>query len=453
MDPEILKQADLFISSHLKIQLGVNKLNELRRLIYEIGVRGTPSINKLIDIPDIFDVINHPGLSPLNRFSKLKQALIRIRYPNASSRKDFSVFLNPLSDQRPQTRQYSEKFVPERIFLQKNLSNSPLAKRVGVLFPNLKPELFETLKDYQRNAPASEYDPRKRDLVITSQKWDFVKACPCTQKAVSCGYHVINLGFGCPFDCSYCFLQQYSNLPGIALDANLDDFLSRLETYLSNFKKPVRIGTGEFSDSLALDHITQYSKTLVPFFADKNALFELKTKSVNIDNLLELEHKGRTVVSWSLNPQSIISGEEHGTPSLEERLLAAKKCFDAGYKIGFHFDPIIHFSGWEKEYRQVIEMMFDHVKKIEWLSLGSFRSNRALKPIIEARFPETKYIYGELIIGDDKKIRYYAALRREIFKKMASWIKEINPKTPVYLCMETKDVWKDVMALEKPGWM
>ena len=97
--------------------------------------------------------------------------------------------------------------------------------------------------------------------------------------------------------------------------------------------------------------------------------------------------------------------------------------------------------------------MCDAVPEIEWISLGSLRFARALKPVIEQRFPQSDYIYDELIIGHDTKMRYYKALRRQLYKKMYGWIRDRNKKTAVYLCMEPKDLWDEALSSHKPYWL
>jgi spore photoproduct lyase len=243
-------------------------------------------------------------------------------------------------------------------------------------------------------------------------------------------------------------------MSGIMLNSNIESFLESAQPYLAGLKrKTVRIGTGEFTDSLALDGITGYSKELVNFFRDKNVLFELKTKSANVSNLAGLNHNNRTVVSWSLNPEKIIGTEELGSASLSGRLKAAAACYNEGYKIGFHFDPVIFYEGWEEDYKNTVDRLFDAVNQVEWISIGSFRFSRELKGVIEQRFPEADYIYGELIIGQDKKMRYYEKLRLEIYKKMVKWIRQRNKKTALYLCMEPVNVWKEVFKDYRPYWM
>ena len=94
---------------------------------------------------------------------------------------------------------------------------------------------------------------------------------------------------------SYCYLQSYLNFPYMIVYANSGDLLSELELTLK--QRPgelLRIGTGELSDSLALDPLTSYSVPLVEFFAhQENGILEFKTKSNCVENLLHLDHRAK----------------------------------------------------------------------------------------------------------------------------------------------------------------
>src|SRR3990172_470842 len=128
----------------------------------------------------------------------------------------------------------------------------------------------------------------KKNLLITPFLGRRLKPCPGTSSHICCGYHVINAITNCPMDCSYCVLQGYLNNPFLTIYSNWDNLLEEIEAFLTrNSGSQVRLGTGELSDSLALDSIFPLSKALVPFFAEReNAILELKTKSVQIDHLL-----------------------------------------------------------------------------------------------------------------------------------------------------------------------
>jgi spore photoproduct lyase len=261
---------------------------------------------------------------------------------------------------------------------------------------------------------------------------------------------VINAITNCPMDCSYCVLQGYLNNPFLTLYSNWEDLFQEIESFLSGHPQSfLRIGTGELSDSLALDTVFPVSPALITFFAQRNhAVLELKTKSAEVDHLLHLDHRKRTTISWSLNPIRIIEEEEKETASLEKRITAAQKCQERGYPLGFHFDPIIFYEGWEKGYQETIVSLFKKIdpKKVVWISLGGFRYPPQLKAIAKERFPNTKIFLGELFPGRDGKFRYLKEIRIEMYQKMFGWLRNVDPDFFIYLCMESKEVWERVFG-------
>jgi spore photoproduct lyase len=245
-------------------------------------------------------------------------------------------------------------------------------------------------------------------------------------------------------DCSYCILQTYFHPPLLQYFVNHDDLLGELDHLFSN-RTLSRIGTGEFTDSMIWDNLTDLSDLLVSKFSKQSrAVLELKTKTVDIKPLKALHHNRKTIVSWSLNTPRIIKNEERHTSSLSARLHAAAKCESWDYPLGFHFDPLVVYDGCEKEYTSVVEQLFSNIsyRNIVWISLGTFRFVPALKPIIEKRFPNSKIIYGEFISGLDGKMRYFKPLRINLYKKIVTCIRDYAPDVLIYLCMEDDEVWQ-----------
>ena len=180
---------------------------------------------------------------------------------------------------------------------------------------------------------------------IQKVKRPVIRACPCAIHNVSCSYVVISHILGCPYNCSYCFLHTFYGKDEIVIYDNHQDIIDQLSNYLKSAQNPLRVGTGQYSDSLALDKQTGFSRMLIDFFAKQDMhLLELKTKSAEVDHLLDLKHNKKTVFAWSVNPQKIVESDELGSVSLLERLSAAQKCTQAGYPVAFHFDPIIYYK-------------------------------------------------------------------------------------------------------------
>jgi len=328
-------------------------------------------------------------------------------------------------------------FKPDRVYIAHDAANYRKTKDILSKLDNIEQIYIDDL---------SQVHDTKKSIVLARQKGNFYKNCPGTKNYICCGYQILNLVNNCEIDCTYCILQGYLNVPYILIYVNIDDMFNELsDLFGSNRDKYYRVGTGELADSLSTDHITGYSRELVEFFSNKsNAIIELKTKTNQIENFIDVDHGGRTVVSWSLNTPRIMSTEEANAPSLTERLAAAKSCEEAGFKIGFHFDPMIYYPEWEDEYYFVIEQLFKYIdpKSIIWISLGGLRYPPHLENIIKERHPKSEIIYGEFITGLDGKLRYFKSIRIEMFKKMVSWIKKRDPDIFTYICMGDSDVWR-----------
>jgi spore photoproduct lyase len=296
-----------------------------------------------------------------------------------------------------------------------------------------------------------DFGAAKKTLYLAPHKGDFLKKCPGSAGQVCCNYFVINFASNCPMDCSYCYLQEYlADNAALKVFSNVADLIDEADRMLARHRGVFfRIGTGEITDSLALEPYTGMVGELLPYFAEQpNVLLELKTKSDRVDSLLSFDPKGRVVVAWSMNPPRVIELDEHGTASLAARLAAARRCQEAGYRLGFHFDPMIEYPGWESDYQSMLEQTFAAIdwRRLAWLSLGVLRQTPALKRVMRKRFPQSELLTGEQVLCPDGKMRYFQPLRVEMYRKMVRWIRRAAPTIKIYLCMESREVWEQVFG-------
>ena len=346
-----------------------------------------------------------------------------------------------------------QDYRPEEVIVEAGSEKSPIFRNLRRALPDV-PFTFVDHPQLSWSSFSSAEDPfgkGKRQLFLQRHRGDFLKKCPGSEGQVCCNYFVINFASNCPMECSYCYLQEYlAENPALKVFSNVDDLLGEADQLLSKHRRFFfRIGTGEITDSLALDPYIGFCAEVVPFFAEQpNVLLELKTKSDRVEGLLDLDPKGRVVVSWSMNPQRVIDADEQLTASFEERVAAARRCQEAGYKLGFHFDPMIEYPGWEEDYRGMVERIFSMVdhRRIAWISMGVLRNTPGLKRIMRERFPDSRLVSGEQVLCPDSKMRYFQPLRVGMYRKMLRWIRAASPTVFVYLCMESKEVWEQVFG-------
>jgi len=331
---------------------------------------------------------------------------------------------------------------PRKIVVEEACKTSRMVEKLRSNLPSAQFQVVESIPDIL------ESDPER--LEIVKFRGRFLKSCPGTRHYFCCGYQILHFGVQCSLNCTYCILQAYLNQPNLRVFGNTEDLFAELEQELrAHPKRLYRIGTGEFTDSLLLDRWTEFSRDLIPFFAEQpNAVLELKTKTDFIANLKDLAHDGHTLVAWSLNAPSIRRREEAAAATIKQRLTAARQVSEWGYKLAFHFDPMIEHPGWREGYREVLDQLFSSVdpNNVVWISLGAFRFMPELKPIIQDRHPKSRVVYGEFIRGLDGKLRYFSDIRVELYTWMVERMREIDPNICVYLCMEGEDIWEQVFG-------
>ena len=157
---------------------------------------------------------------------------------------------------------------------------------------------------------------------------------------------------------------------------------------------------------------------------------------------MDIEEKGNAVIGFSVNPQTHIAAYEPGASALSERLDAAGRALEAGYRLAFHFDPIFFSELWEEEYLDLVQALGRFPsERIAWISLGTMRYTPGLKDALG----EQPFLYEEFVAGRDGKFRYPQKLRIRIYDKLHGALKA-KFSAPVYLCMESPAVWRRVFG-------
>jgi len=350
-------------------------------------------------------------------------------------------------------------FELDAVFIEEGCRASALAERVVKGLPSSVPLSYVADgREVARPQPASgdPFGAGKRRMVVMRRRSPFLMACPAASSEFACcGYLVLTLASNCPMDCSYCFLQEYvADNPSFQVYANYGDAFEELERMTRKApSRSFRVGTGELADSLAFDRLTGISRDLEEYFARSDALaLELKTKTDEIENLLAVDPRGRTIVSWTLSPDAVFASSEHRTAPPAERIRSAKRVADGGYKVAFHLDPIIAYADAERDYVQLLDALFDSIapERISFISLGGLRMPPPLRAVARRRFPDDPMLAGEDVLSPDGRYRTFTPLRLRIYRVLSERIRAASPRLQHYLCMERPSVSAAVMGVPAP---
>ncbi|NPA95861.1 MAG: hypothetical protein GXO58_10600 [Thermodesulfobacteria bacterium] len=298
----------------------------------------------------------------------------------------------------------------------------------------------------------SDYRQGKRHLFIGPKRGQLFHLCASLDpRYICCSTHVVSHISNCPFECTYCFLQNYLTDTTLSVVADTRAIIEEIREKTSEQPwRLFRIGTWELGDSIGVNPLNEMAARLVMEFASlDNCILKLRTKSDQVTPLLDVDHGGRCVVSWTVNPQEVIKREEIGTAPLGKRIGAMEQVARAGYPIGLHFDPMIFFKGWQRAYEKLVEAIFNRInpKSVIWISIGSLRFNPEMKKKIENNYPNTKITSAELVLGDDNKLRYPRPLREGMYRFLLERLRDAGAdECFTYLCMERPNVWQNVFG-------
>lgn len=271
--------------------------------------------------------------------------------------------------------------------------------------------------------------------------------CPGTHGHFCCNYLTLNAYVGCTLECSYCIMQSYLRSRAVHVYLDLVSWAAPAlhAATAANPDRIIRVGTGEVGDSLLFDPLFELSSELIAATLKlPRVRLELKSKTDYVDHLPIVSDPRRPIVlGFSLNPASVVATEEGYAATLDRRLAAAQRAVERGYDIAFHFDPIIRVPEWEVQYRALVEQLrgFDPAR-VAWISLGTLR----YPPQLRAHLEDRPYMLDEFLVSNDGKLRYIQRVRAQLYRTMRSALGEVLPDAPVYLCMESRAVWHNMLG-------
>jgi len=252
-------------------------------------------------------------------------------------------------------------------------------------------------------------------------------------------------GFGCPFDCAYCYLQgtgRGNKSPRYRPIGKVLDALRKAFEHEYFVKHPAIFNSGELSDSLM--NPLNMRQIANMFETQSRHKLLLLTKSDRVEWLTE-EHRKQTIASFSLNATDVWRKWEKITPSPQQRINAAKQLISSGYEVRIRIDPIFPVEDWQASYEDLIYSLFCELPSDpDRITLGTPRG--LAKTLIFAKdrtWEKTAFTDNPEHSGWGKKAPLQ--LRKGIYLFFYDKLTELGfDKSRIALCKETPLMWKEL---------
>jgi len=245
---------------------------------------------------------------------------------------------------------------PRKIYYEEDALKYELGKKLLEKYKSaewIKIENHNNIPELRSN-PNSEFVRMKRYLVLGVRKTH--KYVP-NQKVSD--FLVPYTSSGCSAMCLYCYLVcNFNKCSYLRLFVNREQMLSKIIKTSNESGRDLTFEIGSNSDLVLENTITgNLEWTIEEFGRNDKGYITLPTKFDMVEPLLSLNHRGRTIIRMSLNPQEIINKVEFGTSSLIKRIYALNKLKEAGYKIGILIAPVVLIPNWAPLYVQLFQIL------------------------------------------------------------------------------------------------
>jgi spore photoproduct lyase len=328
-----------------------------------------------------------------------------------------------------------------RIFVESDIQSLALVESMLRHFSDVPRLVIDSYESYWAQVSKPYLSKRdKLNLFIARKRGKKVKPAPQAYGLSGEPHYYYIHFFNCIYECQYCYLQGYFHNPDLVAFVNHEEIIKEMELTLAHHEgQKVWFHAGEFSDSLALSHVTGELPLYHDFFRrHPRALGELRTKSANIRALRDLSPIENLFVSFSLSPASTIKKWDLKTPGLSARLSAIQELIQRGFQVAIHFDPIVYQPEVERDYSELFQTLLDRgvLTRSAYISLGVVRFTPDVYRKVQTHYPGSDLLDGPFQKGGDL-IRYPYMMRQSLLLQLKKKLLDMGVlPEQIYLCME-----------------
>lgn len=298
---------------------------------------------------------------------------------------------------------------PEKVYFEQSALDYELGRTLKEKFKGAQWIPIESHNDIPelRNRQNCDFGRMKQYLVIGVRKTH--KYVP---NAKTSDFLVPFTSSGCSAMCLYCYLVcNYNKCSYLRLFVNREQMLDKLIKTANDADKNLTFEIGSNSDLVLENTITgNLEWTVERFVKNGRGFITLPTKFDMVEPLLPLEHRGRTVIRMSVNPEEVIKKAEFGTSQLHDRIKAVNRLSEAGYRVGLLVAPVILIENWEAYYKGLFETLSntlsETVKREAFFEVIFMTYSYVHRMINKEAFPKAVDLYDKTMMTGRGRGKY-----------------------------------------------
>ena len=270
-----------------------------------------------------------------------------------------------------------------------------------------------------------------------------------TPADIACGrFWELRWAYGCPLDCSYCYLR--GTMKGNMRPSPLkpEHVLSAIDEAFASIMQPSIFNTGELSDSLMYPALME---KIVDRFEqqDRHKVALLSKMGRRSIQFLLKKPRKQTICAWSVNADEVARRWEKAAAPPKERIDCAREVSELGYDTRIRMDPIFPVYGWKEHYREIIDYLFSRLKPNR-IILGTPRGLwKTIKYAKEEGIDMSWSNFFNEDSGWGKKLELNQ--RKQIYRFFYDELKDRGyPGSKISLCKETTSMWSELGLDYKP---
>lgn len=253
----------------------------------------------------------------------------------------------------------------------------------------------------------------------------------------------LNIVDGCVFRCAYCGFGRYVVIP-----LDVERLIEGLDGVFAAHPNQRLWKYSNMTDLPPFEPEYDAIPPMVRRFAREDGRYlMLFTKSDNVDFLLDLDHRGRTMISWSISCDTSSRLVDRRAATMDERIAAMARAQQAGYIVRARLSPIVPVRNWRAEHRELFRRLFDAcTPDLVTLELLGWFDCEDLPQLIPADMLDADALAAAEAAAD--RLRgvkwgpFPEALHQEIYGFCAETVRELSPDTPVSFCHGTPATWQ-----------